>query len=82
LLLQNLLGFGISEPKKQFVSVLASDVMELFDHMLRNFTAFETEDTVSPESLFVLCRIDYRANPTSLLTPVFSSRLIFSDTTR
>jgi len=84
LLLQHLLSLGISKAQQQLhAAILHGGIMELFEYPLGNLTGFEA--AVKAQSLNIKLRawrFSYRAKPTSLLMPVFSSRLIFSDTTR
>lgn len=73
LLFQNFLGLRISEAKKQFVTALASDIMILIDHTLRNFAAFEPEDIISPKSWIGLWEYlprkpDFLADPCLFVT--------------
>lgn len=79
LLLQKLLSLGIGETQEELDSVGTDDVVAFVEDLLGDVAGFEARAVVSMTT--IKSEDTYRANPTSLLTPVFSSRLIFSETT-
>lgn len=77
---QLLLSLGIGEAKAEFDTILGRNHVEILQDLFRSFSILESGKF--NKLLSTVTEGTYLAKPTSLLTPVISSRTIFSDTAR
>ena len=77
---QLLLSLGICEAEAEFDTILGRNHVEILQDLFSNVPILESGKVNKPQS--IVTEETYLAKPTSLLTPVISSRTIFSETAR